>query len=87
MAARSFCVNPPGDSREVQIVTASLTSKTAIGLVNPHHSRPEIWHLRRQGQHPLLLKTMAGSKDQQWRGDPPNSPDNRFRTPKTGGIV
>jgi DNA-directed RNA polymerase subunit beta' len=73
-----------GDSREVQIVTASLTLKDCKLVGESTHSG-EIWHLEGKDSIRYLLKTMPGSKI--GNGEViAELADNRFRT-QTGGIV
>jgi DNA-directed RNA polymerase subunit beta' len=73
-----------GDSREVQIVTASLTLKDCKLVGESTHSG-EIWHLEGKDNIRYLLKTMPGSKI--GNGEViAELADNRFRT-QTGGIV
>ncbi|APD48472.1 DNA-directed RNA polymerase subunit beta' [Synechococcus sp. CS-602] len=73
-----------GDSREVQIVTASLTLKDCKLVGESTHSG-EIWHLEGKDNIRYLLKTMPGSKIS--NGEViAELADNRFRT-QTGGIV
>jgi DNA-directed RNA polymerase subunit beta' len=73
-----------GDSREVQIVTASLTLKDCKLVGETTHSG-EIWHLEGKDNTRYLLKTQPGSKigkDEVIA----ELADDRFRT-KTGGTV
>jgi DNA-directed RNA polymerase subunit beta' len=73
-----------GDSREVQIVTASLTLKDCK-LVGESTHAGEIWHLEGKDAIRYLLKTQPGSKI--GNGEViAELADNRFRT-QTGGIV
>ncbi|MCX5969403.1 MAG: DNA-directed RNA polymerase subunit beta' [Cyanobacteria bacterium] len=73
-----------GDSREVQIVTASLTLKDCKLAGESTHSG-EIWHLEGKGNIRYLLKTQPGSKI--GSGEViAELADDRFRT-QTGGIV
>ena len=73
-----------GDSREVQIVTASLTLKDCRLVGESTHSG-EIWHLDGRDDARYLLKTAPGSKI--GTGEViAELADDRFRT-QTGGIV
>ncbi|MFO0076454.1 MAG: DNA-directed RNA polymerase subunit beta'', partial [Cyanobacteriota bacterium] len=73
-----------GDSREVQIVTTSLTLKDCKLVGETTHSG-EIWHLEGKDNIRYLLKTQPGSKI--GTGEViAELADDRFRT-KTGGIV
>ncbi|MFN9933962.1 MAG: DNA-directed RNA polymerase subunit beta' [Cyanobacteriota bacterium] len=73
-----------GDSREVQIVTASLTLKDCKLAGESTHSG-EIWHLEGKDNIRYLLKTQPGSKI--GTGEViAELADDRFRT-QTGGIV
>jgi DNA-directed RNA polymerase subunit beta' len=73
-----------GDSREVQIVTASLTLKDCK-LVGESTHAGEIWHLEGKDAIRYLLKTQPGSKI--GNGEViAELADDRFRT-QTGGIV
>ena len=73
-----------GDSREVQIVTASLTLKDCKLVCESTHSG-EIWHLEGKDDIRYLLKTQPGSKI--GNGEViAELADDRFRT-QTGGIV
>ncbi|MCT0199713.1 DNA-directed RNA polymerase subunit beta' [Synechococcus sp. CS-1325] len=73
-----------GDSREVQIVTASLTLKDCKLVGESTHSG-EIWHLEGKDNIRYLLKTMPGSKI--GNGEViAELADNRFRT-QTGGMI
>ncbi|MFM7087695.1 MAG: DNA-directed RNA polymerase subunit beta'', partial [Cyanobium sp.] len=73
-----------GDSREVQIVTASLTLKDCKLVSESTHSG-EIWHLEGKDNIRYLLKTQPGSKI--GSGEViAELADDRFRT-QTGGIV
>jgi DNA-directed RNA polymerase subunit beta' len=73
-----------GDSREVQIVTASLTLKDCK-LVGESTHAGEIWHLEGKDAIRYLLKTQPGSKI--GNGEViAELADNRFRT-QTGGVV
>ena len=73
-----------GDSREVQIVTASLTLKDCKLAGESTHSG-EIWHLEGKDNIRYLLKTAPGSKI--GGGEIiAELADDRFRT-QTGGIV
>jgi DNA-directed RNA polymerase subunit beta' len=73
-----------GDSREVQIVTTSLTLKDCKLLHESTHSG-EIWHLEDKEGAKYLLRTAPGSKI--GSGEViAELADDRFRT-KTGGIV
>ena len=73
-----------GDSREVQIVTASLTLKDCKLVGESTHSG-EIWHLEGKDNIRYLLKTQPGSKI--GSGEViAELADDRFRT-QTGGIV
>jgi len=73
-----------GDSREVQIVTTSLTLKDCKLVGESTHSG-EIWHLEGKDNIRYLLKTQPGSKI--GSGEViAELADDRFRT-QTGGIV
>ncbi len=73
-----------GDSREVQIVTASLTLKDCKLLGESTHSG-ETWHLEGKDSIRYLLKTRPGSKIS--GGEViAELADDRFRT-STGGMV
>ena len=73
-----------GDSREVQIVTASLTLKDCKLVCESTHSG-EIWHLEGKDDIRYLLKTQPGSKI--GNGEViAELADDRFRT-QSGGIV
>jgi DNA-directed RNA polymerase subunit beta' len=73
-----------GDSREVQIVTASLTLKDCKLVGESTHSG-EIWHLEGKDNIRYLLKTQPGSKI--GSGEViAELADDRFRT-QTGGTV
>lgn len=73
-----------GDSREVQIVTASVILKDCKLLGESTHSG-EIWHLEDKDNSRYLLKTAPGSKI--GAGEViAELADDRFRT-QTGGIV
>ena len=73
-----------GDSREVQIVTASLTLKDCKLVGESTHSG-EIWHLEGKDNIRYLLKTQPGSKI--GSGEViAELADDRFRT-QTGGMV
>jgi DNA-directed RNA polymerase subunit beta' len=73
-----------GDSREVQIVTASVTLKDCKLAGESTHSG-EIWHLEGKDNIRYLLKTQPGSKI--GSGEViAELADDRFRT-QTGGIV
>ncbi|MCP9849174.1 DNA-directed RNA polymerase subunit beta' [Cyanobium sp. Morenito 9A2] len=73
-----------GDSREVQIVTASLTLKDCKLQGESTHSG-EIWHLEGKDSIRYLLKTQPGSKIS--GGEViAELADDRFRT-STGGLV
>ncbi|MEB3242012.1 MAG: DNA-directed RNA polymerase subunit beta' [Cyanobacteriota bacterium] len=73
-----------GDSREVQIVTTSLTLKECKLLHESTHSG-EIWHLEDKEGAKYLLRTAPGSKI--GSGEViAELADDRFRT-KTGGMV
>eukprot|EP00457_Paulinella_chromatophora_P000549 gb/GEZN01000549.1/.p1 GENE.gb/GEZN01000549.1/~~gb/GEZN01000549.1/.p1 ORF type:complete len:1356 (+),score=38.55 gb/GEZN01000549.1/:492-4070(+) len=73
-----------GDSREVQIVTTSMTLKDFKLLGESTHSG-EIWHLEAKDTTRYLLKTQPGSKI--GNGEViAELADERFRT-KTGGLV
>jgi DNA-directed RNA polymerase subunit beta' len=73
-----------GDSREVQIVTASLTLKDCKLVGESTHSG-EIWHLEGKDSIRYLLKTAPGSKIGQGEVIAELA-DDRFRT-QTGGLV
>ncbi len=73
-----------GDSREVQIVTASLTLKDCK-LVGESTHAGEIWHLEGKDNLRYLLKTQPGSKIASGEVIAELA-DDRFRT-QTGGIV
>ena len=73
-----------GDSREVQIVTASLTLKDCKLVGEATHSG-EIWHLEGKDNLRYLLKTQPGSKIASGEVIAELA-DDRFRT-QTGGIV
>ncbi|WP_411868379.1 DNA-directed RNA polymerase subunit beta' [Vulcanococcus limneticus] len=73
-----------GDSREVQIVTTSLTLKDCK-LVGQSTHAGEIWHLEGKDSLRYLLKTQPGTKIS--GGEViAELADDRFRT-QTGGIV
>jgi DNA-directed RNA polymerase subunit beta' len=73
-----------GDSREVQIVTSSITLKDCKLVGEATHSG-EIWHLEGKENIRYLLKTAPGSKI--GAGEViAELADDRFRT-QTGGIV
>ncbi|MFM7466026.1 MAG: DNA-directed RNA polymerase subunit beta' [Cyanobium sp.] len=73
-----------GDSREVQIVTTSLTLKDCKLVHESTHSG-EIWHLEDKEGAKYLLRTAPGSKI--GSGEViAELADDRFRT-KTGGLV
>ncbi|WP_094554793.1 DNA-directed RNA polymerase subunit beta' [Synechococcus sp. 1G10] len=73
-----------GDSREVQIVTASLTLKDCKLVGESTHSG-EIWHLEGKDNIRYLLKTQPGSKI--GSGEViAELADDRFRT-QTGGLI
>ncbi|MFN9622254.1 MAG: DNA-directed RNA polymerase subunit beta' [Cyanobacteriota bacterium] len=73
-----------GDSREVQIVTTSLTLKECKLVHESTHSG-EIWHLEDKEGARYLLRTAPGSKIS--AGEViAELADDRFRT-KTGGMV
>nr|YP_009530357.1 DNA-directed RNA polymerase beta' subunit [Paulinella micropora]AXY63046.1 DNA-directed RNA polymerase beta' subunit [Paulinella micropora] len=73
-----------GDSREVQIVTTSMTLKDFKLLRESAHSG-ETWYLEAQDSTRYLLKTQPGSKIS--NGEIiAELADDRFRT-KTGGLV
>ena len=73
-----------GDSREVQIVTSSITLKDCKLVGEATHSG-EIWHLEGKENVRYLLKTAPGSKI--GAGEViAELADDRFRT-QTGGIV
>jgi len=73
-----------GDSREVQIVTTSLTLKDCKLVHESTHSG-EIWHLEDKEGGKYLLRTAPGSKI--GSGEViAELADDRFRT-KTGGMV
>ena len=73
-----------GDSREVQIVTTSLTLRDCKLVGESTHSG-EIWHLEGKDNIRYLLKTQPGSKI--GSGEViAELADDRFRT-QTGGIV
>ncbi len=73
-----------GDSREVQIVTSSLTLKDCKLVGESTHSG-EIWHLEGKDNLRYLLKTQPGSKI--GNGEViAELADDRFRT-QTGGLV
>ena len=73
-----------GDSREVQIVTSSLTLKDCKLVGESTHSG-EIWHLEGKENIRYLLKTAPGSKI--GSGEViAELADDRFRT-QTGGLV
>ncbi|QEY33090.1 DNA-directed RNA polymerase subunit beta' [Synechococcus sp. RSCCF101] len=73
-----------GDSREVQIVTTSLTLKDFKLLEQSTHSG-EIWHLEAKDGTRYLLKTQPGSKI--GNGEViAELADDRFHT-QTGGLV
>ncbi|MFO7628867.1 MAG: DNA-directed RNA polymerase subunit beta' [Prochlorococcaceae cyanobacterium] len=73
-----------GDSREVQIVTASLTLRDCKLVGESTHSG-EIWHLEGKENTRYLLKTAPGSKIGQGEVIAELA-DDRFRT-TTGGMV
>ena len=73
-----------GDSREVQIVTTSLTLKECKLVHESTHSG-EIWHLEDKEGAKYLLRTAPGSKISSGEVIAELA-DDRFRT-KTGGIV
>jgi DNA-directed RNA polymerase subunit beta' len=73
-----------GDSREVQIVTASLTLKDCKLVGESTHSG-EIWHLEGKDNLRYLLKTQPGSKIASGEVIAELA-DDRFRT-QTGGTV
>jgi DNA-directed RNA polymerase subunit beta' len=73
-----------GDSREVQIVTASLTLKDCKLVGETTHSG-EIWHLEGKDNRRYLLKTQPGSKIASGEVIAELA-DDRFRT-QTGGTV
>ncbi|MEB3307617.1 MAG: DNA-directed RNA polymerase subunit beta'', partial [Cyanobacteriota bacterium] len=73
-----------GDSREVQIVTASLTLKDCKLVGQTTHSG-EIWHLDGKDSRRYLLKTQPGSKIASGEVIAELA-DDRFRT-QTGGTV
>ncbi|MBM5816247.1 MAG: DNA-directed RNA polymerase subunit beta' [Cyanobacteria bacterium K_Offshore_surface_m2_239] len=73
-----------GDSREVQIVTTSLTLKECKLLHESTHSG-EIWHLEDKEGARYLLRTAPGSKISSGEVIAELA-DDRFRT-KTGGLV
>ena len=73
-----------GDSREVQIVTASITLKDCRLVGESTHSG-EIWHLEGKDNARYLVKTQPGTKI--GAGEViAELADDRFRT-QTGGIV
>jgi DNA-directed RNA polymerase subunit beta' len=73
-----------GDSREVQIVTASLTLRDCRLVGESTHSG-EVWHLEGKDGARYLLKTAPGSKI--GAGEViAELADDRFRT-QTGGLV
>jgi DNA-directed RNA polymerase subunit beta' len=73
-----------GDSREVQIVTTSLTLKECKLVHESTHSG-EIWHLEDKEGAKYLLRTAPGSKISSGEVIAELA-DDRFRT-KTGGMV
>jgi DNA-directed RNA polymerase subunit beta' len=73
-----------GDSREVQIVTASLTLKDCKLVGETTHSG-ETWHLEGKDNRRYLLKTQPGSKIASGEVIAELA-DDRFRT-QTGGTV